>query len=199
MPRLVDQVQQKEDIARATWSVITDVGLERASLRQIAGRTGCTTGLLTHLFDGREDLIAYALEAQDRAMFDHFELEIARADDGRGAVTAMLCGLCMASEGGDYDGVLFRRLAAALGDAAIGQGLSDLFDRVEARLTALLDAARDDGSLVSARASGDLAEHLMLFTDGIYVASVARPERYPDTYRRTLIERELDQLEDIEP
>ncbi|MEO0436074.1 MAG: TetR/AcrR family transcriptional regulator [Pseudomonadota bacterium] len=54
-------IDRRELIARATIGVIEDRGLPNASLRAIARRAGCTTGVLTHYFNNKDDLIEQAL------------------------------------------------------------------------------------------------------------------------------------------
>lgn len=52
---------RKDEIARATISVIEELGLQNASLRAIARRAGCTTGVLTHYYQSKDDLLEEAL------------------------------------------------------------------------------------------------------------------------------------------
>lgn len=199
MPRNVDQDEQRGRIARAAWTVIGEVGLERASLRQIAHHAGCTTGLLTHLFADRDALIAHALAEQDRVLGELLEQCVTEATDGRDAMARNLFVQCAAFDGHEHDGVLLRRLAAALADARVGAGLRGFYDRVEAGLTALVVAAQADGSFAARRDAPELAEHLMTFADGLYIAGVVRPDRYPNTRRRALIDREIALLEETLP
>lgn len=195
MPRSVDQDEQRNRIARAAWAVIGEVGIERASMRQIARRAGCTTGLLTHLFDSREALLAHAIEEQDRELGAMLDRAAEGAPDGREAVARNLFIQCAAFDGHEHDGVLLRRLAATLGDPVIGGGLRRFYDRIEERLIALIAAAHADGSLAATRPAAELADHLMTFADGIYVAGIVRPARFPNDRRRALIDRELALLE----
>ncbi len=199
MPRSVNQGEQRERIARAAWLVIGEVGLERASLRQIAQRADCTTGLLTHLFPDRETLIAHALDEQDRVLGAMLEQAAADAPDGREAIARNLFVQCAAYDGHEHDGVLLRRFAAALSDEAVATGLRSFYDRAEAGLTALVASAQADGSFTARGPAAELAEHLQLFADGIYVAGVVRPSRYPNVRRRALIDREIALLETSEP
>lgn len=199
MPRSVDQADQKHRIARAAWAVIGEVGLERASLRQIAQRAACTTGLLTHLFADRTALIAHALDEQDRVLGAMIVEAEAGAADGREALARNLFVQCAAFDGHEHDGVLLRRFAAALSDEAVGSGLRRFYDRAEAGLVRLVAAAQQDGSLAARQPAPELAEHLLVFADGIYVAGVVRPDRYTNARRRALIDREISLLENATP
>lgn len=49
-------------VARATWAVIEREGLEQTSLRKIADEAGCSTGVLTHYFRDKRELMRFAFD-----------------------------------------------------------------------------------------------------------------------------------------
>ena len=59
----INKVQQRqEEVANAAWQVIAKMGLEGASMREIAHHLGVTTGTLTHYFRNKDDLLKVALQ-----------------------------------------------------------------------------------------------------------------------------------------
>ncbi len=50
------------EVANAAWQVIIREGLDRASMRAIAQELGSSTGVVTHYFRDKEELILFALE-----------------------------------------------------------------------------------------------------------------------------------------
>ncbi len=50
------------EVADAAWRVIVREGLDRASMRAIAQELGSSTGVVTHYFRDKEELILFALE-----------------------------------------------------------------------------------------------------------------------------------------
>jgi AcrR family transcriptional regulator len=50
------------EVAHAAWRVIVREGLDRASMRAIAQELGSSTGVVTHYFRDKEELILFALE-----------------------------------------------------------------------------------------------------------------------------------------
>ena len=48
MPKIVNHTLQKEKIAKATWSVIRKVGMDKASVRNIAEEAGLSVGALRY-------------------------------------------------------------------------------------------------------------------------------------------------------
>ncbi|MEM9927775.1 MAG: TetR/AcrR family transcriptional regulator [Cyanobacteria bacterium P01_D01_bin.50] len=60
------------EVSEAAWRVIAREGLDRTSMRAIAQELGCTTGVVTHHFRNKQELILFALnqvtELQQKAM-----------------------------------------------------------------------------------------------------------------------------------
>jgi AcrR family transcriptional regulator len=61
MPRRVDAEAARTTIVQATIQVISELGLERTTMREIARRAGCTTGRVTYFFADKEALLVAAL------------------------------------------------------------------------------------------------------------------------------------------
>ena len=60
MPKIVDHHRRREDLALLTLRVISAVGIENATIREIARRGGLSLGSLTHYFSSKDDLVAFA-------------------------------------------------------------------------------------------------------------------------------------------
>jgi AcrR family transcriptional regulator len=50
------------EVAQAAWRVMIREGLDRTSMRAIAQELGSSTGVVTHYFRDKEELILFALE-----------------------------------------------------------------------------------------------------------------------------------------
>lgn len=61
MPKKVDLVQRKNQIATATWQVILDKGIDKASIQNIAVEANMSVGLIQHNFLNKEKIIHYAM------------------------------------------------------------------------------------------------------------------------------------------
>src|SRR4028118_2322911 len=59
MPRVVDHGKRREEIAEATWRVIERAGPDGANMREIAREAGHTTGVVTHYFRDKRELMAF--------------------------------------------------------------------------------------------------------------------------------------------
>ncbi len=62
MPVTVDHDVRRREVAEAVWRVLADTGFAGLSLRAVAKEMGATTGLLTHYFRSKRELVQHALE-----------------------------------------------------------------------------------------------------------------------------------------
>lgn len=58
----MSQRDRRIEVSEAAWRVIVREGLDRTSMRAIAQELGCTTGVVTHHFRDKQELILFALK-----------------------------------------------------------------------------------------------------------------------------------------
>ncbi len=88
MPKVVDHEERRESIARAAMLEIADRGIDDLRLKDVAERAGWTTGVLTHYFKSKEELLSEALKVTFREVVgeavadaqndDHDDFELMR-------------------------------------------------------------------------------------------------------------------------
>ncbi len=83
MPRSVDHAQRRHLVVAAARSVLARDGLSGLSMRSIAAEAGCTTGLVTHYFRDKQEVVSAAMSdnasrQSDRAR-DRFAGKVADA------------------------------------------------------------------------------------------------------------------------
>ncbi|MBW5423895.1 TetR family transcriptional regulator [Streptomyces sp. BG9H] len=67
MPRTKgDHEARRRDVSEAVWRVLAAHGFGGLTMRAVAAELGATTGLLTHYFRTKGDLVAYALDLLER-------------------------------------------------------------------------------------------------------------------------------------
>ena len=71
---------RRSQLAATAYAVVADSGLDGLSLRTVARRVGATTGLVSHHFADRRDLLAAALEHAAATMFERVRVLPADAD-----------------------------------------------------------------------------------------------------------------------
>jgi AcrR family transcriptional regulator len=62
VPKVVDHEERRQDIARATWRVLTRDGVAAVSVRSVAAEAGISTGALRHYFADQASLLLFAAE-----------------------------------------------------------------------------------------------------------------------------------------
>lgn len=62
MPKIVDHEKRRKQIAEATWRVILNLGMEGATVRNIAREAGLSLGALRHYFSTQDELLVYAMK-----------------------------------------------------------------------------------------------------------------------------------------
>ena len=61
MPRIVDHEQRRDEIALIACRVVAQHGFEQATIVRIARAAGCTSGMIAHYFETKQDIIVAAL------------------------------------------------------------------------------------------------------------------------------------------
>jgi AcrR family transcriptional regulator len=89
MPKVVDHDQRRLELVEATAAVIAAEGIQAATVRRIAAEVGCTTGLVTHYFAEKDELVIGALH-QVYSVSAERMLAIVRQASGMEALRAVL-------------------------------------------------------------------------------------------------------------
>jgi len=74
MPKIVDHVQRREEIALVACQVVAKHGLEKATMARIAKAAGYTTGMVAHYYRSKQEIILAAL----RLMLIRIEARLVR-------------------------------------------------------------------------------------------------------------------------
>jgi TetR/AcrR family transcriptional repressor of bet genes len=81
VPKIVDHVKRREEIALVACQVVASHGFEQATVARIARAAGYTTGMVAHYYDSKQDIILAAL----RLMLLRIEERLTRERDSREA------------------------------------------------------------------------------------------------------------------
>jgi AcrR family transcriptional regulator len=79
------EAERREDLIAATLDCIADVGIQGATVRQIAARAGVTGGLIRHYFDSKDQM----LQAAYRQLMSGITQTTKAAADGNDAKTRL--------------------------------------------------------------------------------------------------------------
>ncbi|WP_440708344.1 GNAT family acetyltransferase [Herbiconiux sp. YIM B11900] len=195
MARQRDLDDQQRRLSEATWSVLTERGLTGLTLRAVAERAGCSTGLVLHAFPDKKALLLHArdlLHDRTAATADAAE---ASGTSPREALLAVLFN-ALAPESGDDDEarVWISFLAAALTDPDLAARHRQQNRRFVERIERLLAACRPDWDAPRLHLE---ALTLVAQSEGFSTLGAADPETYSPASQRAgmarAVERALDQ------
>ena len=168
------RTDRREELARASYELIAEVGVGGASLRAVARRLGATTGLVSHHFSGRAELIEAALDHAVRASREQF----LPTQPGTRLVDVLEAVLPVSPESETVWRFSLSVRAAALVDPDLR--------RFDTAIRAVWDENLPPAlrPLVGDRAD-DVAAQLVALLDGIALQAVVDPSRWPADRQRS--------------
>jgi AcrR family transcriptional regulator len=187
VPKVVDHDERRERIAEAAWRVIEREGPDGANLRRIAREAGYTTGVVTHYFRDKRDLMAFAFGL----VVERSTSRMAGAAAEAGAEGALAQLLPLDEERRRETTVWLALMGSSLSDPDLAAELRRRYRRArEATLPMFREA------LVEAQAGDpdDVADELLAAVDGITVDALTDPERFPPERQMALLRRALARL-----
>src|SRR5919107_1429340 len=187
MPRVVDHDERRERIAEAAWRVIEREGPEGANLRRIARETGHTTGVVTHYFRDKRELMAFAFGL----VGDRSTSRMARAAEEAGVMEALAQLLPLDEERRRETRVWLALMSASLTDPDLAL---ELRQRYRQAREATLPVFRTALEVTRGGDPDDVADELLAVVDGITVDALTDPERYPPDRQLALLRRALVRL-----
>jgi AcrR family transcriptional regulator len=193
MPARGDHETRRADVAAAVWRVLADHGFDGLTLRAVATEMGASTGLLTHYFSTKRDLVRYAHEIASARTDTRPLLE---ADEpGLAALRVALVNvLPLTPEATAMSRVWVSFWDAALGDESLSDAQRARYERWRGRLQACVEAAQARGELTQETPAADVAVEAAAFAHGLVVQALFDPDRLPADRQLALLENFLSGL-----
>lgn len=207
MPRTRDADATRLRLSEAVFTTLADRGPVGLTLRAVAERAGCTTGLVLHTFPNKQALLLHArdvLHERTRLRADRVESD---ASDPAAALRAVVAAALPTDEATLAEArVWIGFLAAALSDPVLVERHADnsgaFADRLARLLTAADEAratevdATESGATESGAtengAAGDVtvrAAALAAAVEGVSSLAAGDPERWPPARQRAVLDR----------
>jgi AcrR family transcriptional regulator len=192
MPRIVDHEQRRAEIAEVTARLIAEGGLEAATIREIARRSGHSKGIVEHYFDDKEELIDAALAWANERYLER-AAEATRGIRGLAALRARLRATIPASAAlkAEWRIRLLVWSLAAIDPARRRQQATRTRDAVESFRADLADA-QELGEIPSNAPVERLARHVLFSAAGLSCAILHNPRAYP----KNLVAEEIETIVD---
>jgi len=180
-----DHAARRREVSAAVWRVLAAHGFGGLTLRAVAAEMGATTGLLTHYFPSKKDLIAHALTLLD-------ERRAARPGqveaDGLGGLRAVLLDVLPSTpEDAAENRIWVSSWDPALADPELAAGHAARYARSRERIRRQVEAAQRAGELPRAD-PGEVAAQIQAFVLGLIVQALFDPEGFPPERQTRLVD-----------
>lgn len=194
MPKEVDHAERREELLEAVWRVIVRDGIEGTTIRGIAKETGWSTGVLSHYFADKDEIIASALRLAYERIATRWDAKLEGLsgtdalyelvvdnlplDDERKLETQLLM---------NYWSMMTRGHELTARPRRRGPLLIDL-------LTRLVREGQKAGEIRRDEKPEDVAERLLALIDGLSLHALLDPGRLSGKRQVALIRQEFDRL-----
>jgi AcrR family transcriptional regulator len=199
MPKEVDHDERREELLEAVWRVIARDGMEGTKIRGIAKETGWSTGVLSHYFADKDDIIGSALRLAYERIASRWDAKLEGLTGVRALYELVLDNLPLDEEREletkllmNYWSLMIRGHDLAARPRRRGPLLIDW-------LTKLVREGQEAGEIRRDEAPEDIAERLLGLIDGFSLHALISPERLTRDRQVSLIGREFDRLTDGAP
>ncbi|GAA2427167.1 TetR/AcrR family transcriptional regulator [Actinomadura vinacea] len=89
MPRQVDHDSRRRQIAQAVFDLISERGMEGATLRDAAQRAGVSMGAVQRCFSTKEQMVAFVMEYMNQRITERVQAQIPDTADPAAAMTTL--------------------------------------------------------------------------------------------------------------
>jgi AcrR family transcriptional regulator len=192
MPKVVDADQRRAELTAVTASEIARVGLDHVTLREIARAGGWTTGIVSHYFVDKRDLLLATFRSRAEVAGRQVAALVASGATPLDAFVEAVLPL-------DAERLLNWQVwlafwGAAVGDDELTAAQRDRYERFHADVVRALTVERRARRL---RARADLAHEarrLITVLDGVAVQALFEPAVWPPRVQRRIVAEHLATL-----
>ncbi len=195
MPKIVDHDVRREQVIEAAVRLIARVGLEGSTMRAIAEEADCSTGLVTHYFADREDLIVGVLRHVHRRSAQRMRRHL-DADRLAAEVLAavILEALPLDAERSIEWKVWLAFWGAAVGDEALAREHRARYQEWRAVVRRLVGEAVGEASFRADLAVRSETDRIVALVDGLGLQATLAPDQLRARRVRTLVVEHLASL-----
>jgi AcrR family transcriptional regulator len=165
------RAQRRKDLLGTVYTVISESGIDGASMRQIADRANVSTGTINYHFGNKQKLIMAALQAAYLTPGDHEQA----ADSPLDRLKIFAFSHIFQSSTDRFWRFWVNCAAAGTRNAELRKHQNRRFEKQQATWTELIQDAVKAGQLPSLPDANVMAEQLMIFTHGLVMRQILQP------------------------
>lgn len=195
MPKFVDHDQRRRELLEATAAVIAAEGIQAATVRRIAQQAGCTTGLVTHYFAEKDDLIIGALRHVHAAAAGRMRMARGRHAAGLGALRAVLLEALPLTSAGQFEWRVWLSFwGVAWASAPLSAEHRERYAPWHRLIHDLMREAARLGQTTPGLDLRDAADRLLALVDGLGLQAMYEPRRLTGGRLTAIIDAQLAQF-----
>ena len=180
MPKIVDHDERRLELVDATWRIIARLGIEGATMREIATEAGFANGALKPYFPTKDTLLTFAFGH----VFNRTNERIAEVTAGKSGIAALRA-FCVEVLPLDEERVNEARIVIPFWQKAINDPEKaaihrDSMEQWHAAILEHLGQARKNGDVSFAVADGAIAGNLLNMLLGAQIAAALAPQGQVD-------------------
>ena len=183
------RVQRRKNLLGAVYAVISESGIEGASMRQIAGRANVSTGTINYHFGNKHKLIMAALQTACLTPQD------GSADSPLAQLKVFAFNHIFRSSTDRFWRFWVNYAAAGTRDTEMRKHQNRRFERQRATWTRLIEDAIHAGELPSFQDAQVISEQLLIFVHGLVMRQILQPDARNRLHCEKLLERYFETLE----
>ena len=176
-PARADHDARREDVSAAVWQVLATHGFPGLTLRAVAAALGASTGLVTHYFGGKRELVAHALDILEIRTAQRTRLR-APAPGLPALRTHILNILPLTPDGLAMNRIWVSSWDVALADPDLYSAQTRRYERIRAAFQESIVVAQKQGELPTGDPD-EIAATSLAFTHGLVVQVLFDPDRFP--------------------
>jgi AcrR family transcriptional regulator len=195
MPKIVDHDVVREKVAEATWRVIADKGIDAATTRLIAKEAQCSTGVLAHYFQDKDELLLFALRLASMRTGRRMEARVAEAGSKVEALRNVLCESLPLDKARRLEWQIWVSFwGRAAGSASMAKEQKRRYVEWRCFVRGLIAEGQAGGELRTDLDASDEADSLIGLVDGLGIQATLEPRRLPAKRLRALVDRHIARL-----
>lgn len=195
MPRTVDPVERRAQVATAARAVIARDGLDAATVRRVAAEAGSSTTVVTHYFADKQALLLAAVQDAYAAVAVRMVAHIEAGPSGLSTLRAVLLeALPLDAERAAEARVCMAFWAAASTSPALRAVQGAGYQQWRQLVARVLAEAVERGEVPTDLDPMDAGEQLMCLVDGLLMQATLEPRRLPADRQIRFLDAALQRL-----
>jgi AcrR family transcriptional regulator len=190
----VDHEERRREIGEAVWRAVARQGIEAATVREIASEAGVSTGVLSHYFEGKDEMLVHALHVSIERAAERAEARATGAGGLEALRAVLMETLPLDDERREEFGVWLQFWGRTARSEALAAELSHWYALWRGVLQAIIEEGQRTGALHADLDAGSEAAALIALVDGIGIQATMDPDLFTPEEQVALLDRQLARL-----